>query len=65
MSSAGAPSAVTPGIRALQSISPMLKDALIREVEAEFPWNVPRKVWALSSRSGGQGPNFRELGEWG
>ena len=51
LSSAGAPSTLSPGIRALQTITPKLKDALITEVQMEFP--------------GGQDPNFSELGEWG
>ena len=51
LSSAGAPSKLSPGIRALQTITPKLKDALITEVQMEFP--------------GGQDPNFSELGEWG
>jgi len=51
LSSAGAPSKLSPGTRALQTITPKLKDALITEVQMEFP--------------GGQDPNFSELGEWG
>ena len=51
LSSFGAPSTVSRGIRSLHTITTQLKDEIITEVEAEFP--------------GGQGPNFRELGEWG
>ena len=51
LSSFGAPSTVSRGIRSLHTITTQLKDEIITEVEAEFP--------------GGQGPNFREMGEWG
>jgi hypothetical protein len=51
LSSVGAPSTLSKAIRGLQTISTLLQDEFIKEVEAEF--------------LGGQGPNFRELGEWG
>jgi len=51
LSSVGAPSTLSKAIRGLHTISTLLKDEIITEVEAEFP--------------GGQGPNYRELGEWG
>ena len=51
LSGVGAHSTLSKGIRGLCTITSVLQDELIKEVEAEF--------------HGGQGPNFRELGEWG
>ena len=51
LSGVGAHSTLSKGIRGLRSITSLRQDALIEEVEAEFP--------------GGEGPDFRELGEWG
>jgi hypothetical protein len=51
LSSVGAPSTLSKAIRGLRTISTLLQDEFIKEVEAEFP--------------GGKGPSFRELGELG